>query len=234
MLVGLASCQKAAEPEFHEVDKSRSGLDGEPFVAGLANSSSNPAASSTSDQTPSASRLLAVMINRPESTYFLKSMGPAEQMESVETPFRQLTESLKFNSGKPISWTVPENWTEKEGGAAFRLATLTGPNGAEIAVTSLTPGQDLLMNINRWQGQIGLNPISQNEIDVERLTIDGQEVILYDQQGTGVSNSMTPPFAGGAATSRPAAASAASGATPTTASNDDVPLDLPAAENGWK
>lgn len=210
-----------------DVDPAQSGLDKEPFVAALDAPQTN--------QPAVPSRMLAAMVDRPEATYFLKAMGPVDAIATIEQDFDGILQSLKFGATTPIQWTLPEGWTEVEGGAAFRLATLTAPNGMTVAVTSLTPGQDLLLNINRWQGQIGLPNISEDQIDVERLQVDGQEVIFYDKAGNGTNNSMAP--AAPPAIAQPSASRAATSpqgpAQPGENGRPVIPFQLPAPETGW-
>lgn len=230
LVIGAGGCEPAAEPEYKQVERDLSGLDNEAFVQALKKDAASPEVSSAEP-----SRLLAAMIDRPEATYFLKSMGTATEMESVVEPFQQIVQSLDFEGQKPISWDVPTGWEETPGGAAFRLATITGPEGQLIAVTSLTPGQDLLLNVNRWQGQIGLPNLTEDQLDVDRITVQGQEVILYDQQGQGTSNSMSSaPFASPNTTpSVPNTAAPATTSEPGGPATQQLPFTLPERPEGW-
>ena len=65
------------------------------------------------------------------------------------------------HEGQP-NWQVPAGWQEVSGGQ-FLIAKfiLTGDNGATAAVnvsTSTGDGGGLAANVNRWRGQLGLQP----------------------------------------------------------------------------
>lgn len=203
--ISLTSCGKKDEIRVTEVPKDLSALEGQQFqIPGGFNAATgnNPAGSSTLDTPASgeASRILAAMISRPEATYFLKTQAPVSQVASIEADFRAIAKSLTFDNDS-LQWTLPDAWTESVGGAMFRIATLKSPSGGEIFVTSLTAGQDLLSNVNRWQGQVGLPPVTPEDLSVERLQVGAQEVILYDQTGPAASTSMTgAPFAAASST----------------------------------
>lgn len=66
-------------------------------------------------------------------------------------------------------WSVPEGWREVESTAPMRLATLvieSAPEPVEVAVTSF-PGDvgGRFANVNRWRGQVGLEPVSEEDLD---------------------------------------------------------------------
>jgi hypothetical protein len=66
------------------------------------------------------------------------------------------------------TWTVPAGWTKVEQQKPMRYATLTageGTNKVEV-VLSTFPGDvgGLIPNINRWRGQVGLGPITQDQL----------------------------------------------------------------------
>lgn len=70
-------------------------------------------------------------------------------------------------------WVMPAGWTRDQTSRPMRLATLIAPDPAgpiEVAVTRF-PGRvgGELANLNRWREQLGLSPITQNELD-EALT----------------------------------------------------------------
>jgi len=60
-----------------------------------------------------------------------------------------------------VSWSVPSGWREVPTTQQMRLATFDA-NGVEVAVTAF-PGAvgGTLANVNRWRGQIGLDPIDE-------------------------------------------------------------------------
>jgi hypothetical protein len=78
-------------------------------------------------------------------------------------------------STKEIAWKVPEGWIEQKA-SSVRLGSflVKGPNGsqADISVVPLSgeAGGDL-SNINRWRGQIQLEPISASDFPNQSQTI---------------------------------------------------------------
>jgi len=80
------------------------------------------------------------------------------------------------SDGSKPDWTVPANWKETAPGeflvAKFLIA---GAGQAQAAVNvgaSSGNGGGLLMNVNRWRGQLGLSPASQAELGKLATAID--------------------------------------------------------------
>ncbi len=72
-----------------------------------------------------------------------------------------------------MTWTVPKGWRQLPGERAMRVATFeatSGANTVEVAVSAF-PGRagGLLSNMNRWRGQLNLDPIAQDDVS-EHLT----------------------------------------------------------------
>jgi hypothetical protein len=88
-----------------------------------------------------------------------------------------------------LKWKLPEGWQEVPPGqmrvASFRV---TGKDSkmADVSVVPLPglAGSDL-DNVNRWRSQVGLGPVSDQELSklAESLEIAGQTAQLYDQAG---------------------------------------------------
>lgn len=90
---------------------------------------------------------------------------------------------------QPIQWTVPEGWRRLPGNRPMRVATFEAgdpANPVQIAVSSF-PGQvgGLLANVNRWRGQVGLEPIEEADLTQQAvsLTPNGLHGILVDLTG---------------------------------------------------
>jgi len=71
-------------------------------------------------------------------------------------------------SGEGISWELPEGWKLDDKPAPMRFATILVP--AEPKPLQLTVSRfggdagGMLANINRWRGQIGLAPVSEEDL----------------------------------------------------------------------
>lgn len=103
---------------------------------------------------------------------FLAASTPA-----VQTPIA--------SKGRP-KWTVPEGWKEAPGNE-FSIAAFAVSDGEmSIKTTVSRAGGDLLQNLNRWRGQLGLKSWSQDEMSksAKMLSVDGSEGTLVDLVGT--------------------------------------------------
>jgi len=90
--------------------------------------------------------------------------------------------------GERPEWTLPAGWQERPG-EGMRYATLvvdaTNPP-LEIRVTPLSlAARDPLGNINRWRGQIGLEPVTQEQLPTVARSeqINGRAADLADMVG---------------------------------------------------
>ena len=83
-----------------------------------------------------------------------------------------------------MSWTIPDSWTQIQATSEMRIATFQISNGLEVAVTAF-PGDvgGLAANVNRWRGQIGLEPIDAQRVDDVIYRVPGTNVIVVDEQG---------------------------------------------------
>jgi hypothetical protein len=92
------------------------------------------------------------------------------------------------HEGQP-DWQVPASWKEIPGGQ-FLVAKFIVPAGdsqATVNVSSLAGnGGGLAMNVNRWRGQIGLNQISEDEVNrlAQSVDINSGKASLVDMTGT--------------------------------------------------
>ncbi len=90
-----------------------------------------------------------------------------------------------------MDWTVPQGWRTSNKESPMRVATFEagdGPQQIEIAV-SMFPGETggLLANVNRWRGQLGLDPIEEDQL-IEHLTPfanTGVRGVTLDMTGPG-------------------------------------------------
>ena len=86
-------------------------------------------------------------------------------------------------------WTVPSGWQQGQPSSirrgSFRIA---GPDGqtADVAVT-VFPGDvgGLLANVNRWRAQLGLAPVTPDEVAglATNLAVNGQTTTVVDLTG---------------------------------------------------
>jgi hypothetical protein len=157
----------------------------------------------------SREQILVAMLTRGSMSWFFKMTGEESFVASQRPGFLQFLKSVSFNessavpphplitpetsstenSGKPV-WTVPPDWREVPA-AEFLLAeyVITGTNGAkaDVNVAMLSgAGGGVLPNVNRWRGQLGLPPITDNDLATTTSTLDvaGGQATMVDLTGT--------------------------------------------------
>ncbi len=89
-----------------------------------------------------------------------------------------------------VHWKLPAGWQEQPA-SAMRVGSfaVTGADGqkADVSIIPLVGmGGSDLDNVNRWRGQVGLPPISQEEMAKasEAVSIAGDKALLFDIAGT--------------------------------------------------
>lgn len=150
---------------------------------------------------PVKERLIGAMVREGDRFWFFKLKGPDGDVNTAAADFSEFIKTVDFKNGKPI-WKVPDNWKER-GGSGMRFATIfVDPQNPklELTVIPLPSGGDdepeqILANVNRWRGQVGLRPRTQanlydtgdadpdNTDEVRKLTIHGRTVVLVQFVG---------------------------------------------------
>jgi hypothetical protein len=153
------------------------------------------------DDPATMQRLLGAIFPRPADTWVFKLSGPLKEVGAKEEAFKQFLQSIRFGekADKPIEWKVPEGW-KQEPGNDNRYATLRtgeGEYALEVTVTKLPPAAAaLLPNVNRWCGQLGLRPVSEDQLAkvTRELKVEGATGTLVDLTGPGsAKTAMKPP-----------------------------------------
>ncbi|MCA8998587.1 MAG: hypothetical protein KDA80_16425 [Planctomycetaceae bacterium] len=86
-----------------------------------------------------------------------------------------------------LTYDVPEGWQVAPGNsmrlASFQAGEMESP--VDISVIRLAGGGDVLGNINRWRGQVKMDPLSEETLkeSVETINIDGKEAVYSDILG---------------------------------------------------
>ncbi len=177
-------------------------------------------------------RFLGAILPQKDDVWFLKLLGPEAAVTPLEEPFQNFVKSIRFpeKGDAPITWDLPADWTQIPGNG-LRYATIKIKSDAEpleLSVTKL-PGEakeagSVLANVNRWRGQVGLDPIQDADLPKETKTLDvaGVKATLVNMVGKGGGQAM-PPFA-------KAGAGGPKFTAPRAAAEDKLNVDLPA---GW-
>ncbi len=159
-------------------------------------------------------RIIAVTIPQGRNVWFVKLMGPADGIETVRGELEGFLETIRFEDGEPgIGWTAPDTWrTLAPGMFATAKWALDEPGTLIASLTKLTlesfGDEDLLANVNRWRGQIGLSPVDIATLRRESRTvvIDGVEstrVDLDGSKGAPPGTKASPPSAAGGSRTAP-------------------------------
>ena len=215
--ISAAGCGKEAEPvTAYSVPKPPPAVrpkgdsaTGKPFSR-MMNDVGPASDVATGEQASEPGTMLGAILPRGEDVWFFKLLGPKEAVVSQAVPFLQLVKSLKFQQGRP-AWSLPDGWSEQPGNQ-FRFATFVIENAEvplEVTVTTLPmAGQDLpgylLSNINRWRGQLQLEPLPPDQLDKRtiKVDVDGEPAWLVNIDGTYAGDPMRSPSGRPAAPSK--------------------------------
>jgi hypothetical protein len=141
----------------------------------------------------------------PQMAWFFKLAGPVVAVHNQAGDFHKFVESVHFAGGKP-QYEPPAEWKAR-GPGQMRYETFEIPVGGdekplELSVTTLPRGDQeeaafLLANINRWRGQMGLAPISEQQLaeGTVRLTLADGTATLVSLVGKLQQTGRSPPFA---------------------------------------
>ncbi|HEY7314465.1 MAG TPA: hypothetical protein VH643_34270 [Gemmataceae bacterium] len=101
-----------------------------------------------------------------------------------------------FARGRPFRFTKPEDWEERPPDAPkgiFRPAVFRVHDGEQAAEVSVVPlgghGGGPLANVNRWRGQLKLDPIGEDELrkDLRELKVADGSAPYVDLVGKGLT-----------------------------------------------
>jgi len=134
--------------------------------------------------------LLLSSCNRDEVTHFRVAKAPAgDEGAGTMAPHRSGMPPPGMAGSPPpgmagdvptppapdrgLRWTLPRGWTEQRQGG-MRYATLKAPVAGRIDASVVVlpgPAGGQLMNVNRWRGQIGLDPIDEGALAAARQEV---------------------------------------------------------------
>jgi hypothetical protein len=144
---------------------------------------------------PEKTRLVGVIYPHGDQTWFFKMMGPESAFEGVEKPFNDFVQSVRFpDKDKPPTWTVSEGWKSETASAPLFAAFRAGDKSLKITVATLPRKKEgeLLENVSRWRGQLGLDPVAEADLpalkknnQIQDVTINGDPATLVDMIGAG-------------------------------------------------
>jgi hypothetical protein len=118
-----------------------------------------------------AGTALAAGCNKPDEIQKYK----VERVEDRVRPF------------VPPTYQVPEGWTSQGRGkaqfAVFKETFASADKQTQISVTALTNRIPLLMDVNRWRGEVDLPETKELPKDIEKITVEQKECDYVDLTG---------------------------------------------------
>jgi hypothetical protein len=146
--------------------------------------------------------MLAAVFPRGDEKWFFKLTGDPEVVGQHQEEFDHFLDSVRFTTkpDDPIVWQEPKGWV-KGPKTQFSFASFrVGDGDAAPALTVTRAGGDLLENVNRWRGQLGLDPLKQSGLAdaLKERKIGDATALVVDMTGvTAAKSAGKPPFAGG-------------------------------------
>jgi hypothetical protein len=138
-------------------------------------------------------RLLAAILPVGEKNWFASVTGPAPAIVDLLPKFESFVQSLRFpeNERRRVTWELPADWHREPNRDRLRYATFrAGKNALEVRLYTFGPESgDLLANVNRWRGQIGLDKITNAELPTvtRPITVNGISGVFVDMTGPGAN-----------------------------------------------
>ena len=125
----------------------------------------------------------------------LQNRGPMAEMPGLGTsPPATPTASPDGRGASGVAWTLPEGWTESAEGRPMRLATFIAAAPTPVGGTGEDPADSAadeplevalsafpddvggpLANLNRWRGQLGLDPVTQDQLGEHYQPLHGED-----------------------------------------------------------
>lgn len=158
------------------------------------------------------SRMMAAMLEGEDQVWFFKLMGAQADVDAVAQQVRDFLDTVEYEAQQQRpTWNTPEAWEELPQ-SGMRLATLRIPHddtALELTVIGLPRVGDwdsqVLDNVNRWRGQLGLSPISEKQAaDLPSRSVGGRTLVVVTLAGqadgsASMMGGRSPFAAGGAA-----------------------------------
>ena len=176
----LTGCGNQESPiTVYEIAKTESGLDDLTPISGDRKPA--PPQANLPD-----SRMVVGLALRPDATWTFKILGLREAIDGSESEWREFFTKLKFDAtGLPV-FEVPEKWVDRgvrQGMfSTVRTLLIDEKTNSKMEISSLSAGQGIEMNVNRWRGQLGLERL-EGKIELPKVSYEGGELLLFDEVG---------------------------------------------------
>ena len=118
------------------------------------------------------------------ATAFCVGCDRDDQVRAYQSPKEApapASDEAAADSRRLMEWTVPPGWKELPGDQMRYAAFAVAPNDPSVVLTVITASGDVLANVNRWEGQLGLPPTSASDLNkvVKRGTVTVQDFVRH-------------------------------------------------------
>lgn len=151
-------------------------------------------------------RMLAAIVPHEDRAWFFTLKAPEPIVAGQKANFDKFIHSIQFpvtsaaaapdvkpadpsgptsdQAFKLVKWKAPDGWQEEPGANAMRVTSFrvgAAPVQAEVIVSHISQGQtgSFVDNINRWRGQVGLEPVAEQKVgDLKPIQMAGHEALF--------------------------------------------------------
>lgn len=134
--------------------------------------------------------MVAAILPQPDQAWFFKVMGRQSAVDAVADEFRQYVEKIQFEGGEPVIGELPPSW-KRSGNRPMRFASIdinTPTEQLDLSISQLSRSDDwdalVTSNVDRWRGQVGLDPLSEKWSGAEQLDWKGAETDEAEADGS--------------------------------------------------
>ena len=154
--------------------------------------------------------IVAADLERDGTSWFFKISGDKATVDGAKTAFGEFLKSVSFeqsaaaapapesaaqapaaptDKGMP-TWDIPANWHEQEANAkllkSFAITDASGHKATATISTLAGDGGGVLQNMNRWRGQLGLQPLEETDLEnmASFVEVMGGKATVLDMLGT--------------------------------------------------
>lgn len=114
--------------------------------------------------------LVATTVNFVEPERTIPAKAESRPAKTAKASSNKPARELPFEFMKPAGWS-------RGGGTSISLLSFQVEDGEEKVSVTVTPaGGDLLANVNRWRGQIGLDPINRQQFEKDANELKAGDV----------------------------------------------------------
>ena len=140
-------------------------------------------------------RMVVAFIENGNSTWYFKVKGDPATVKKFEPQWSAYIKSITFDpSGNPQG-DVPTNWTEGRKRMMVDKTYNIGDDAdpLQLDISSLSAGQDLALNVNRWLNQLGLPNVGQDQLSsvLNQMETAAGTMMLFDQTRSGESSTVS-------------------------------------------